>query len=125
MNQRLPQWLTGLLLVLPWLQPWAPGPEPNTFPLLISWATLALLMLSARVPTAHELARAWAWAAMLSSLMGLLQYFGEAGRLGGWVHVHATLGEASSNLRQRNQLATLTSIGAAAVLWWHAHGLRR
>ena len=125
MNQRLPQWLIGLLLVLPWLQPWAPGPEPNTFPLLISWATLALLRLSARVPTAHELARAWAWAAMLSSLMGLLQYFGEAGRLGGWVHVHATLGEASSNLRQRNQLATLTSIGTAAVLWWHAHGLRR
>ena len=123
MSQRLPPWLSGLLLVLPWLQPWAPGPEPNTFPLLLSWTCLALLVLAAHWPSPLELARAWAWAAVLGSGIGLLQYVGEAALLGGWVHVPAAAGEAPGPLRQRNQLATLTSIGAVAVLWWHAQGL--
>lgn len=112
-----------LLLVLPWVQPWAPGPHSNTVPLLLSWATLALLPALGCWPNAGELARGWAIAAVLSSAMGLLQYFGEAARLGGWVHVPAYLGDALGNLRQRNQLATLTSIGAVAVLWWHRQGL--
>ena len=115
--------LVVMLLALPWVQPWAPGPESNTVPLLISWASLALLLALGRWPTAQELARAWAWAALASSAMGLLQYFGEAARLGGWVHVPAYLGDAVGNLRQRNQLATLTSLGAVAVLWWRSQGL--
>ena len=121
--RRLPGWLVVLLLVVPWVQPWAPGPESNTVPLLISWASLALLLALGRWPTARELAQAWAWAALTSSAMGLLQYFGEAARLGGWVHVPAYLGDAVGNLRQRNQLATLTSLGAVAVLWWRSQGL--
>ena len=121
--RRLPGWLAVLLLVLPWVQPWAPGPESNTVPLLISWASLALLLALGRWPTARELAQAWAWAALASSALGLLQYFGEAARLGGWVHVPAYLGDAVGNLRQRNQLATLTSLGAVAVLWWRSRGL--
>ena len=120
----LPGWLVSLWLTLPWLLPWAPGPETNTLPLLVSWGCLAILLAAGRWPDAPELARAWTWAAVLSSLMGLLQYFGEAALLGGWVHVPAYLGDAVGNLRQRNQLATLTSIGAVAVLWWHAQGLR-
>ncbi len=120
----LPGWLVSLWLTLPWLQPWAPGPETNTVPLLVSWGCLAVLLAAGRWPDALELARAWTWAALLSSLMGLLQYFGEAALLGGWVHVPAYLGDAVGNLRQRNQLATLTSIGAVAVLWWHTQGLR-
>lgn len=121
--RRLPGWLVVLLLVLPWVQPWAPGPESNTVPLLISWASLALLLALGRWPSARELAQAWAWAALVSSAMGLLQYFGEAARLGGWVHVPAYLGDAVGNLRQRNQLATLTSLGAVAVLRWRSQGL--
>ena len=117
--------LVSALLAWPWLQPWAPGPETNTVPLLMSWAAFALLVLSGRWPSALELARAWAWAALLSSAMGLLQYFGEAARLGGWVHVPSYLGDAVGNLRQRNQLATLSTFGAVAVLWWQAHGLRQ
>lgn len=122
-TDRKPGLLVMLLLVLPWVQPWAPGPESNTVPLLISWASAALLLALGRWPGAQELAQAWAWAALASSIMGLLQYFGEAARLGGWVHVPAYLGDAVSNLRQRNQLATLTSLGAVAVLWWHRQGL--
>ena len=116
--------LVSALLAWPWLQPWAPGPESNTVPLLMSWAAFALLVLAGRWPSALELARAWAWAAMASSAMGLLQYFGEAAHGGGWVHVPSYVGDAVANLRQRNQLATLTTLGAVAVLWWHANGLR-
>ncbi len=122
-QQRLPALLVVLLMVLPWVQPWAPGPEPNTVPVLLSWATLALLLALGRWPSAHALAQAWVWAALASSAMGLLQFFGEAARLGGWVHVPAYLGDAVGNLRQRNQLATLTSLGAVALLWWRHQGL--
>ena len=118
-------WLLSLLLALPWLQPWAPGPEPNTVPLLVSWGALATVLALGRWPDARTLAKAWAVAAVLSSLIGLLQYFGQAAALSGWVHVPAGAGEAMGNLRQRNQLATLIGIGAVAVLWWQAQGLRR
>ncbi len=119
-----PDWRVVALLALPWVQPWAPGPQANTLPLLISWGCLALLLLWGRRISALALAQAWALAALLSSAMGLVQYFGEAGRLGGWVHVPAYLGDAMGNLRQRNQLATLTALGAVSVLWWHGQGLR-
>lgn len=121
---RTPDWPLVLLLTLPWVHPWAPGPQSNTVPLLISWAMLGLLLALARLPTAAELARSWALAALISCAMGLLQYFGEAPRLSGWVHVPSYLGEAVANLRQRNQLATLCSIGAVAVLWWQRQDLR-
>jgi len=112
-----------LLLVLPWIHPWAPGPQPNTLPLLISWGCLAVLMVQDGLPDADELAQAWFWAALVSSVVGLLQYFGLADRLHNWMHVPPTLGEAMGNLRQRNQLATLTSLGAVAMLYWNAQGL--
>lgn len=120
---RVPGWLVGLLLVLPWVHPWAPGPQPNTVPLLVGWGSLAVLLGLGHLPSALELARAWACAALLGSAMGLLQYFGEAGHLDGWVHAPAWPGDAVGNLRQRNQLATLTSIGVVAVLWWQRQGL--
>jgi O-antigen ligase len=120
----LSEGLVTLLLVLPWVHPWAPSPLANTVPLLIGWGSLAVLMVLGQLPSALALARAWAIAAVLSSLMGLLQYFGQAAHLGGWVHVPVYLGDAVGNLRQRNQLATLTTLGAVAVLWWQAQGLR-
>jgi O-antigen ligase len=117
-------WWVGLWLVLPWVMPWAPGPLVNAVPLLVSWGALAALLLMARLPSPLELARAWAWAALISSVIGLLQYFGETAYLGGWIPP-STLGNAMGSLRQRNQLATLLSMGAVAVLWWHSQGLGR
>ena len=114
----------SLLLVLPWIHPWAPSPQSNTLPVLISWACLCLLAIRACVPAPLVMARAWAWAALISSAMGLVQYFGLANAFGGLVHVPAYLGDAVGNLRQRNQLASLTSIGVVAVLWWQTQGLR-
>jgi len=114
----------GLLMVLPWIAPWSPPPQANTVPLLVSWACIGgLLVLGLRI-TALDIARAWAIAALLSSVMGLIQYFGAASFFHDAVHI-AALGEANANLRQRNQLATLLAIGILAVLWWQAHGLDR
>ncbi|HSV84354.1 MAG TPA: Wzy polymerase domain-containing protein [Ramlibacter sp.] len=61
---------------------------------------------------------AWAWvgAALLSSVIALLQYFDWAAGLSPWVHV-SRAGEALANLRQRNQFSSFTTIGLAAVLW--------
>jgi len=115
---------THALLILPWVHAWAPSPQSNTLPVLISWACLCLLALSGQMPNTLTVARAWAWAALISSAMGLIQYFGMADALGGVVHVPAYLGDAVGNLRQRNQLASLTSMGVVAVLWWQTQGLR-
>lgn len=113
----------GLLMVLPWIAPWSPGPQANTVPLLVSWACIAWLLVVGQSLTPLDIARAWAIAALLSSVMGLVQYFGAAESFSPWLYVSA-LGEASANLRQRNQLATLLAIGVLAVLWWQANGLK-
>jgi O-antigen ligase len=119
----LPGWLLGMLMVLPWVAPWSPGPQANTVPLLVSWACIGLLMLGGQRIQPLDIARAWAWAALISSVMGLIQYFGAASAFSAWLHVPG-LGEANANLRQRNQLATLLAIGVLAVLWWQAKGLK-
>lgn len=49
--------------------------------------------------------------------MGLFQYFGLSHNLAPWV-ISTHAGEAFANLRQRNQFATLTSIGLISVLWY-------
>lgn len=118
-------WGLGVLLVLPWLAPWSPAPLANVVPLLISWACIGLLMVFGEGLRPLDMARAWAIAAGVSSAVGLLQYFGQAAWFSPWVHVPEHLGEAMGNLRQRNQLATLTAIGTMAVLWWDQNGLQR
>ena len=135
MNLRHPQsafysgtsWLTsllmGALMVVPWIAPWSPTPLPNTVPLLFSWACIGSLLLLGQPIRPLDIARAWAWAALISSAMGLVQYFGAATAFSPWLHVPG-LGEANANLRQRNQLATLSGIGILSVLWWRANGLK-
>jgi len=109
-----------LSLTLPWLNPFSPGPTPAVMPWLFTLACLALLVLfAARVRLADVAASAWLTAALLSSLLGLLQYFGATAVFGSWVN-STSLGEAYGNLRQRNQFATLTNIGLVALLWWVA-----
>lgn len=56
---------------------------------------------------------AWLVAAAVSSLLGVLQYLGLAHELAPWVN-QPLPGDAFANLRQRNQFATLTSIGLVA-----------
>jgi hypothetical protein len=55
-------------------------------------------------------------AAVVSAVIGLVQYFGLSPLLWPWVS-RSAVGEAYANLRQPNQYATLTWIGAAVLLW--------
>ena len=117
--------LAFLGLALPWLNPFSPGPTPNVVPWLAALAGFAVMLpwLARARPAqvAALAASAWLFVALLSALLGLLQYFGATGALEPWVN-STGLGEAYANLRQRNQFATLTNIGLAALLWWLAQG---
>ena len=119
--------LAFLGLSLPWLNPFSPGPTPNVVPWLTALVGLACLLPWAARARRKQLgalvASAWLLAALVSAVLGLLQYFGATGPLAPWVNPTG-LGEAYANLRQRNQFATLTNVGLAALLWWQAQDLR-
>ena len=114
-----------LLIAWPWVEPWSPAPLANAVPLMVSWACLCALWLWPGSCRALDIARGWALATLLSAALGLLQYFGLAELLSPWLHVPSQLGEAMANLRQRNQLASLLSIGMLALLWWRTQGTSR
>ncbi len=59
---------------------------------------------------------AWTVVAVISSVLGVLQYLDMASSLAPWVNQPAFKGDAFANLRQRNQFASLTSIGLVALL---------
>lgn len=115
------------LIALPWINPFAPGPSPAVLPLLFSWGCTAALLCfwgaGTRLPPppasrlASVTAFAWLAAGLLSSLMGLFQYFGVGGNLSPWVN-QTELGQAFANLRQRNQFASLTNMALAALFWF-------
>ncbi len=58
-------------------------------------------------------------AAVISAVLGVLQYLGLAHELSPWVN-QPLKGDAFANLRQRNQFASLTSVGLVALLGWVA-----
>lgn len=124
--------LAVLAVALPFLFFFTRPPSTNFWPLATSWGCVALLLL---VCAAQDLrgqagsARYWArlvasgllLAALLSAALGLVQYFGLSGALSPWVY-EAPVGQAMGNLRQRNQQATLLSIGVWALAWWAVQG---
>ena len=120
-----------LLITLPWLNPFSPGPTPAMVPLLFAWScTAGLLLLWAsaypqqqRADWVRAMVGAWTVAAAISAVMGLLQYFGATAWFGVWVN-HPEVGVAYGNLRQRNQFASLMNIGLVALLWWAAQPAR-
>ena len=121
----------GLAVMVPWLNPVAPGPFPAIVPWLLALATTTGLILFASLRAFFatrpgdtlyverwSCSAAWAWvlAGAASSAIGLLQYFGAAAALAPWAN-QAPLGEAFANLRQRNQFASLTNIALVALVW--------
>jgi len=116
---RLPIWLLGALLLLPWLNPYTAGPTPNVWPLLLSAMCAVVLWFCRHRLTPPLITAGWLVAAASSALIGLAQYFGLAAALDPWVS-QTEAGEAFANLRQRNQFATLTSIGLLALIGWLA-----
>lgn len=92
-------------------------------PWLVTLTCAGLLLLLAPFVSATAVARAWFGAAVLSAVFGLLQYTGAAHSFAPWINQTA-LGEAYGNLRQRNQFASLTNIGIAALIWGLGGGVR-
>ena len=109
-----PWWLAALL-VFPWLNPFTVGPVPNAWPWLTSAFCVVIVWLFRRLLSAELIATTWVFAASISAAMGLLQYFGLTHVFSPWISLGSP-GEAFGNLRQRNQFATLTSIGLVALL---------
>lgn len=96
---------------------WAPETLALTAACTLVWL-MAALATGQRNDNAFVrlIAAAWVFAAVASTAAALLQYFGVADRLEPWVDV-SSAGKAFANLRQRNQFASLTAIGMAAILW--------
>lgn len=110
--------ILALCLALPWLNGITAGPSPNFWPL---WGAavfgVAVLLLWHQLD-ARLMAQAWLTAALLSSVMAVLQYFGLAAELAPWVSA-SEIGQSYGNLRQRNQFASLASVGLVCLLTLH------
>lgn len=111
-----------LVVAAPWLLPPLGGPSPALVPWLFSVACMGILiallhrqLLQGRASSIVPVA--WLTAALISSAMGLSQYFGVAWQFVPLMSPSTGVGEAFANLRQRNQFATLTNIGLASLLW--------
>jgi O-antigen ligase len=117
------------LLALPWLWPFASGPTPSVLPRLaaLAFGALYLLLYQGTPPeNANRIyGKALLVAALVSSVIGLLQYFGASQALTPWVNV-TVKGNAFGNLRQRNQLGSLLNMGLAVLVWsaWARHWRR-
>jgi O-antigen ligase len=114
-HRHAPDWALGALLVLPWLAAYTAGPTANVWPWLVSACCAVLVWLFWRRVNARLIATAWVLAAAVSAVIGLVQYFGLAHAFSPWIS-QTGAGEAFANLRQRNQFATLTSIGLLALI---------
>ena len=117
-----------VLLAFLWRQNFTFGPSTAVVQSIVCWLCFSIfVMLCATIYPSREqqvsvILRAWLFAALVSACMGIAQYFGNTAWLQGTV-TPATAGQAFGNLRQRNQFATLMSIGLIALLWY-AHSAR-
>ena len=114
-----------LLLAMPWLNPFASGPSSAFLPWLVSLACATLLVFLWRHLRSDDIPRSWCFAALVSAVLGLIQYLGFADSFAPWINTTAP-GDAFANLRQRNQFASLTNIGLVALVWMASrHGVSR
>ena len=96
-----------------------------TLPWLVSMALAAVLLVAwpvrAHAGGARLAAGGWLAAALVGSVLALLQYFDLETPLYPWVNI-APPGQAFGNLRQPNQLASLLVMGALSLRWWLQQG---
>ena len=106
-----------LCLVLPWLFGYTSAPTLNWWPWFFSALCGVGVALAWERVSAQWLAASWLAAALISCVIALVQYFGVSDIVwvARWIS-QTSAGEAYGNLRQRNQFASLTSIGLAALL---------
>lgn len=119
MQHRVRQIVVVLLLISPWLWPLTFGPYAEAMPWFFSLGVAALLLaLWPQGEVTRLLALAWVWAATLSVLPEMLQYFGLARLEFFWPWIRDTApGYASGNIGQPNQQATLLGMGLWASCW--------
>lgn len=123
-------------LTLPFVFGYTEAPIFNFWPVVASWSCGLLLIVlmggrswharvtvggyparaDARTFVASHLALGLVLAGVLGGGIGLAQFFGGDLGLSPWVHASAP-GQAIGNLRQRNQQASLLSLGVWALLW--------
>jgi O-antigen ligase len=106
-----------VFLVISWTWPFAIGPSPSVMPWLatLGCGVLVAFTLASRALSGRALVLALLGAAVLSSGLGLLQFFNATLWLEPWVNASPN-GEVFGNLRQRNQFASLMNIGVLALL---------
>ncbi|MBT9514938.1 MAG: O-antigen ligase C-terminal domain-containing protein [Acidovorax sp.] len=126
-----PLWMVAL--TLPFVFGYTQPPSSNFWPVMASWSCgLVMLLLwwwrsrrarsvgadgaDGRVFIGTQLAAGLLLAGLLGSVIGLVQYFAGDVGLSPWVQA-STPGQAIGNLRQRNQQASLLSLGVWALLW--------
>jgi len=110
--------LAAVALMLPWLNPVAGGPTPAVTPWLVSAACLAslcLLVAHSDIRWEATIRSSWLLAALISSVLCLLQYFDLSSALNGWINTPSP-GVVYGNLRQPNQFATLVNMGLIALV---------
>lgn len=83
---------------------------------VVALAARAAVGVNARPDGTALVAYGWLAAAGVSTLIAFAQYFGWADLLGPLASPSSAF-EAYGNLRQRNQFASLTAIGVAALAW--------
>ncbi len=125
-----------LAIAFPFLFSGTQPPFSNFWPLVVAWlcgwgifavggirsqcargkTAAPSTALDVRVELVPLLAVGVLLAALLASAIGLLQYFDAAAGWEPWIHASRP-GQAMGNLRQRNQQATLLSMGVWALLW--------
>ncbi|HEY8908090.1 MAG TPA: polymerase, partial [Rhodoferax sp.] len=89
----MPAIVTFILLSLPWLNPFSPGPTAQVMPLLFAWTCTAGVLLAFAVDRqrgenpqmVRAIVLAWLAAAGLSAAIGVLQYMGATAQFGQWV----------------------------------------
>lgn len=111
----------ALLVAAPWFWPFLFGPISSMWPDLFAWAVGALLLvLLPQIRERGELALASGWllAALVSAVLGLMQYFDVEDGFYPWI-APTMPGYVTANVHQLNMLATLLAVGLLCI-WWMA-----
>ncbi|MBY0454234.1 MAG: Wzy polymerase domain-containing protein [Burkholderiaceae bacterium] len=123
--------ITALAVALPFVFPFTQAPNANFWPLMVAWCCAALVWSvwwwrawrggpgvsgDGALGWARAVAQGLLLGAVLGAGVGLVQYFQGDPGWQPWVSPSLP-GQAMGNLRQRNQQASLLSLGVWALLW--------
>lgn len=103
----------------PWVQAWALGLGLALIGCWQLWTRPRRSLRADGCSLAVHLGLGVLLGALVASVIGLAQYFGGDLGLSPWIHASIP-GTAMGNLRQRNQQATLLSMGLWVLFWWLA-----